>query len=109
MLYEVGQHPGFSNGFGQDGERDVEHLTQSTDDRAEAHDGAAKRGDRLLRALATDAAIFHAQAHLRWLGHSRKLLRRHATSDATRSACPANTDVELPHLAGRAAARAHSA
>ena len=85
-----------------------EYITQLMAER-KLHDSGAKHGDRLLRALAADAAIFHAQAHLRWLAHARKLLRRHTTSDAARSRRSTDVDVEVPDLIGCVAAEAHSA
>jgi len=48
--------------------------------------GETTPGDRILKALAVDAAIFHAEAHLRWLAHAAKRLRRHSSSHKTRSA-----------------------
>jgi hypothetical protein len=85
-----------------------EYLAQLMAER-KLHDSGGKYGDRLLRSLATDAAIFHAQAHLRWLAHARKLLRRHAGSDAARPRRSTDVDVEVPDLIGRVAAEAHSA
>jgi len=73
------------------------------------HDSGTKHDDRLLRALATDAAVFHAQAHLRWLAHARKLLRRHAPSAVARPPRSHDTDAELPDVINYAAAQAHSA
>jgi len=52
--------------------------------------GETTPGDRILKALAIDAAIFHAEAHLRWLAHAAKRLRRHSSSHKTRSAANAS-------------------
>ena len=47
--------------------------------------GEGARGDRALKMLAVDAAIFHAEAHLRWLAHATKRLRRHPPTQKSRA------------------------
>jgi PadR family transcriptional regulator AphA len=76
-----------------------------------AHLGAQRKagdgdvaGDGLLRALALDAATFQAEAHLRWLAHCAKLLKRRLGGDAP-AALPARKAVpDAPRL--KTAARA---
>jgi DNA-binding PadR family transcriptional regulator len=43
---------------------------------------AGANGGGLLKALAADAAIYQAEAHLRWLAHSTKLLKRNVGAQA---------------------------
>jgi PadR family transcriptional regulator AphA len=44
--------------------------------------GVVPEEGNLLKALAADASIFHAEAHLRWLAHCVKLLKRVASTPA---------------------------
>ncbi len=87
-----------------------DYIDQLTAER-KLHAGESARGDHLPKVLATDAAIFHAEAHLRWLAHSTKRLRRRSASDGARTAGPGSTgtNVELPDHTVLAAARTQSA
>lgn len=73
--------------------------------------GAASAPDRdagddsLLRTLATDAATFQAEAHLRWLDHCAEVLKRHLVGEDTPPALARRKAVAAaPRL--KAAARA---
>jgi DNA-binding PadR family transcriptional regulator len=65
-----------------------DYVGQLTAER-KLHDGGANGGG-LLKALAADAAIYQAEAHLRWLAHSAKLLKRKVGAQALPARAAAN-------------------
>lgn len=74
------------------------------------HAGETTSGDRMLKALAIEAAIFHGEAHLRWLAHATKRLRRHSPQK-TRAASNVSVTRSADVTGGAflAAAATHSA
>jgi DNA-binding PadR family transcriptional regulator len=82
-----------------------EHVAQLNAQR-KLHDADAPRGTGLLKTLAADAAIYHAEAHLRWLAHCTKLLRRNLANGSAPAAV-ASTRKPLPN-APKLKAAAHA-